>query len=62
MLLFVLFGGTALGVSFVFFLGMLAGPGTVAGEFVSLHSVVLAAVCGSLAYVLRRKKGPVNDH
>ena len=56
MLLFVLFGGTALGVGFLFVLGLLAGPGTVGGEFVSLHSAVIVVVCGSIGFMIRRKK------
>ena len=57
-LAFVLFGGVALGVGFLFVLGLFAGPGTVGGEFVSLHSAVIVVVCGSIAFTIRRKKGP----
>ena len=56
-LAFVLFGGITLGVGFLFVLGLFAGPGTVGGEFVSLHSAVIVVVCGSIAFMIRRKNG-----
>lgn len=55
-LLFVLFGGVALGVGALFVLGLFAGPGTVGGEFVSIHSAAIIVFCGAIAFIIRRTR------